>query len=512
MKNKIIYSLLVVCLFSLSCEKFLDLNPKAEVTNEDMFATTKGCEDALIAIYSEIGSEDLYGMDMLWRVPEILAQNFEQETIYSYIYYDYSYLSKYNYSDAYSTLYSMWLYTYKVISWVNNAIINIEPKDEAEYPLKDMYLGELYGMRAFLHMDIVRFFAPHVEKSPSERGIPYVTTYDFSATPFSTVKETYELITADLVKAQELLKEDVNYIMYPRTITEGDKLTEYENSSDFTKRREVHMNYYAVTATLARAYWTMGEYSNAKAEAMKVINSNMFPLATKDKVPLLLSGALSPEETIFGVYSETHYDIVTTNLVDSHINTCSVFDASETIFDDYSVIYAKDLNEGASSDARGAWVGMTDGSNQPGFNTCVKMIPLERYNNDEAGYDVSFDPGIYNLVEGFSLLRIPEMYYIAAEGYLKEGDRTTAEDLFNDVLNARGLTDLSARIPAIELTEDVIYNERWKEYFGEGMRWFDMKKLNMDITSHTEGKIHAASDVLYVLPVPEEEFDPRTDE
>lgn len=77
------------------------------------------------------------------------------------------------------------------------------------------------------------------------------------------------------------------------------------------------------------------------------------------------------------------------------------------------------------------------------------------------------------------------------------------------VLTSRGLTALSERVPALEPTIELLYNERHKEFFGEGMRWFEMKKRNMDIVSNTEFKTLPASDKIYILPIPTEEFENR---
>ncbi len=507
MKNRLIYILCLLTLVATSCNKFLDLNPKSEVINEDMFATTKGCEDALIAIYSQLGEEQLYGKDMLWAVPEVLAQNFRYIEGSGSIF---TAITEYRYNDAKSTIDDMWLKTYEVISWINNAIINIEPKSEADYPMKSLYLGELYGMRAFLHLDMARLFAPHVERNGSSTGIPYVTTYSYEATEFSTVSETYDMIVADLLKAQELLAEDVEYVAFPREIAEDDdNYDEWTASANFIKHRETHMNIYAVTATLARAYWTMGEYAKAKVEAEKVINSGKFPLASRDRVPTMLGGALSITETIFGVYSTRFYETMKKYLADYRMDSFRVYSDNQAAYDSYLDVYSKDLSTNASFDVRQNWFSMVLGNDDPEFNGCMKMVDKERFNNEEVGLSDAFKPIDPLAVEGFSILRIPEMYYISADGYLKEGNTALAEERINTVINSRGLTKLSERVPAITLTEEVIYNERWKEYFGEGVRWFDMKKKGMEVRSNAEGIIHPATNAIYVLPIPEGEFSAR---
>ena len=121
-------------------------------------------------------------------------------------------------------------------------------------------------------------------------------------------------------------------------------------------------------------------------------------------------------------------------------------------------------------------------------------------------------PSNRGLVDGISLMRVPEMYYIVAEAYLRENKLDEAADYLNPVLVSRGLTRLEDREPALTPSLDLLYNERYKELYGEGQRWFDMKKLNAEIRSNAELKVIPASDKVYVFPIPEKEFEYRTQE
>lgn len=57
------------------CSKFLDVNPKGETFDNDMFTSAEGYEDALYGIYSELSAkEDLYGGNLVWMA-EVMSQN-----------------------------------------------------------------------------------------------------------------------------------------------------------------------------------------------------------------------------------------------------------------------------------------------------------------------------------------------------------------------------------------------------------------------------------------------------
>lgn len=106
-------------------------------------------------------------------------------------------------------------------------------------------------------------------------------------------------------------------------------------------------------------------------------------------------------------------------------------------------------------------------------------------------------------IPGLNLIRLPEMYYIAAECLLKN-DISAAEDYFNEVLESRGLTPIEEGT----LTLDKISDERYKEFIGEGQSFFNMKRLNLDIKT-ISGETVAASDKIYVIDIPEEEYNYR---
>ena len=52
--KNIFIALACVCTLG-SCEDFLNVNPKGEVFDQDMFTSAEGYEDALYGIYAELG-------------------------------------------------------------------------------------------------------------------------------------------------------------------------------------------------------------------------------------------------------------------------------------------------------------------------------------------------------------------------------------------------------------------------------------------------------------------------
>lgn len=77
---------------------------------------------------------------------------------------------------------------------------------------------------------------------------------------------------------------------------------------------------------------------------------------------------------------------------------------------------------------------------------------------------------------------VPEMMLIKAECAARAGDAATAIDQLNTIRQKRFLaadyTALSVSTAADALTR--VVNERKREFFGTGLRWFDQKRLNRD--------------------------------
>lgn len=494
-KVNIIWSL-CLALFIMSCDSFLDVNPDAEVVNDDMFDNVQGCEDAITGIYGKLKSNEVYGEYYNWGIFDLLSQDLGCSSQVTPQYY----FTRYDYSQAATILESMWQVPYEIIGYVNNAIDNLERKSEGSYPLLNLYKGELYALRAMLHFDLVKSFAPHVEKSANVQGIPYVTEYSFKHTPFSTVGEVYEKIIIDLKKAQTYLEEDKDNLAWPRTDTGND-------IDNFMKYRQTHLNYYATTGLLARVLRMKGDYADARTEALKVIDSGRFPLASKDEMVTLVAGTLSQKETLFGVYSTKYVETTKLRLYDGASWTSfSPYQASsggQFLFD-FNEVYSNYLGDNAGLDGRLEWIrSLTAGGTSYRLLKNVDVTIIESAQNT---------PSNRRLVDGISLMRVPEMYYIVAEAYLRENKLDEAADYLNPVLVSRGLTRLEDREPALTPSLDLLYNERYKELYGEGQRWFDMKKLNAEIRSNAELKVIPASDKVYVFPIPEKEFEYRTQE
>ncbi len=480
------YKILIIfaALAMTSCDDFLDVQPVTEKVESDMFSDAQGFEDAIYGVYASLQSTSLYGRELMWGTTEILAQNIKCDG--SWV----DGLSQYIYdenSSVISTIDAIWTNAYQVIGYANNVIKNLEGHSTQSLSRYNLYMGEMLGMRAVLHFDMLRLFAPINEDAT---GIPYVTAYSQEVKPFYTVGQVYDYIITDLLEAEKLLTADEKLVEYPRNNT---------NYNAFENYRETHMNLYAVRAYLARVYWMRGDMTNAAKYAESVINSQKFPLVDVTEVQDYLTGVLSPKETIFGVFSPTAVELAISYLYD-HLSYSSYDpynDASGvTHLLPFDAVYKKDVPDGVQ-DYRTYHFPLI------GTSTYRFWKLVDYYEASDTKRSTT-----ENLIKGFTLIHASEMYLIAAEALL-DTDYNQAVAYFDAEIQSRGLAAFETR--GVTLTKEMIYNEYHKELFGEGQVWFNMKRLNKDIQSNEELRIIPASNDIYVLPIPDAEYDYRTD-
>lgn len=470
--------MLCLMLIASGCSKFLDVKPEGELPSDQLLKDAKGFESALYGVYATLNKPTLYGEHLSHNMVDLLAQYFEcaaNDRVESIQRYDYKH------SLVETSLLEVWRDMYYNISNINSVLLNLEnftPESMRHY---NLYKGEALGLRAFMHFDLVRLYTENIQRNASASGIPYSTDFSLSPSDFQTAAKIYDLIIADLKEAETLLQDDVTYKMFPKV----------NPTDNFLRDRETHFNLYAVQATLARVYFTQGDLPNALVYAEKVISSGKFLLMNKAQIGAgYTRGVLSPSETIFGVFSRNYFTtarerflIETTRFsYNPRANLRSTFE-SQQVGHDYR------------------WDG---GFQLPSVSAgrirFVKLVDPYQVNNLEFQRPAE-------LVVGINLIRLPEMYYIAAEALL-ESNHDRARDYFDTVLESRGLTGLQNRLPAEQLTLSKITADRYKEFIGEGQTFFNMKRLHQDITNINLQTV-PASNSIYVLPIPLEETDYR---
>lgn len=469
-KMKILYRYIIaICLGAgllTSCDNFLDITPDGQVKRDEMLETTEGIEDALYGVYAQMRQSDLYGMALSIYGIEVMAQNLD---CFGSNYAEN--LGKYNweYSDVLNWSESVWTTMYNNISNTNSVLQAPKVANATQFPYT-FYKGEALALRAFMHFDLLRLYAPQYTLDTSAMGIPYQTTFSLHTPDFESMSANYEHIINDLLEAEKLLADEDKHV---------DEIA-------FTTDRQIHLNLYAVQAELARVYLTMGNKQKAQEYASKVIESSPYTLKEKTEVLNDVAGILSKKECIFGIYYSGFYKDVN-GLLQQQQSYYSL-DPRDDFMDTYNT-------EADGLDYRQtAYFTSVETGGELHYRLS-KFTDVYELNNMSASRPT-------DLILGVNLIRLPEMYYIMAECLL-DSDNKKAAEYYDAMRQHRGLEPLVANR---SLTIDLINLERYKEYFGEGVMFFNNKRQNLPLTSADGKTSYPASNNIYVIPIPDSEY------
>lgn len=445
-----------VTMFS-SCKKsFLDLKPYSGVEAETAITNLSDMQAAMNGVYGNLTSPNLYGR----TVPlfgDLVADNVYISSTNSNRYLDFFQI---NYTIANTNAQGIWQSAYSTILRANN-IIN---SSLASSPDVDQIRGEALSVRALMYFELVKFYAKPYTVDANALGVPLVLENNPSAKPArNTLSQVYTQIEKDLTDAYGLMSKD-------------------KASGFFTK--------YAAKALLARMHEYKGEWAKALTAAQDVINNSGYKLLELDEVaPFWQNSAARTDklEVLFEVVFDANNNIGNSSLP-------YFFDqggygdalATESLYSLYS-----------NNDVRKDW--FIVGSPTRGANAKV----VNKYPNAN-----SVDK------DDFKVLRMSEVYFIAAEAAYQTSNEPLARTYLNAVATRRvaGFTGYTSSGAA--LLDDILL-ERRKELAFEGHRYWDLARYNKDVVrvnlaGNYPGNVPlvlAATNFRRLLPIPQVELD-----
>jgi hypothetical protein len=452
--------LFVLALMALalgSCKKsFLDLRPYTSVSSDVAITNESDMQAALNGAYGNMNSPNLYGRSAP-LFGDLVSDNVYISTINSNRYLDFFQIN-YTVTDANGQ--GIWQSAYSTILRANNVINSSLQGNENV----DQLRGEALAIRSLMYFELVKFFAKPYTVDPNSLGVPLILAYDPTLKPQrNTVQEVYAQIEKDLTDAANLMTQD-------------------KSSGFFTK--------WAAKALLARMYQFKGEWDKALTTAEDVINNSGYSLLQLNDVLSFWQNNTDRSDKL-EVLFEVVFD-ATNNIGNSSLpyfydqNGYGDALASESLYDLYSnTDVRKDLFI-VGSPVRGADAKV------------VNKFP----NTGAADKDE------------MKVIRMSEIYFIAAEAAYHNNDETTALTYLNDVATERdpGFGGYSSSGQA--LLDDILL-ERRRELAFEGHRYWDLARNNLavariDLASNYPGNVPLVletSNFRRILPIPQGELD-----
>lgn len=481
MGHKILTYLIIAAaaVLSCSCSRWLDIQPYDEIAEDDLLSTEDGFRQLLNGIYIELNDEMLYGGALSVEMIEIMGGAYKMGTDDS-VWGDYNDIASYEYGTEYwrTRLSETWDKAYSLILNCNMILARIDgAKDIFSGDNYYIIKGEALALRAMLHFDMLRLFGPVYSRNPGASSIPYYREYDGTAHETQPASEIAALVLQDLYEARVLLALDP--VRTDGTMMDGPS---GGVTDTFLYYRNLRLNYYAVSALLARVCLWTGDKPGAFKYATEVIeagNAGIFPFVDR----ALVTGSPDDPDRIFSsevIFALTDQQRGT--LFDNYFDPSRlpnyVFTMESGLFSNY--IFGGVSTGGSLYDYRYLANWRTTGGNSY----------LYKYSDMTATGDIR------NTM--VPLIRLGEMYLIAAES--QSDDIAGGLQYINILRSNRGVTQLT------ELTRDLLQYEYIRELYGEGQLFFMYKRMFTRVLfSATSSENPEASDAIFTVPLPQSE-------
>ena len=467
--KKNIYRLRVVCAVMLalfcttSCNDWLEVKPKTEEEADKLFSTLDGFKSALAGVYIGMSQTELYGREMTFGMVGVLGQEWGSGSDLGNQYSAYSYLLNYNYEQVVSKalIDAVWNKMYEGIANVNTLIQYSDLKREVLGDYYGVVRGEALALRAYMHFDLLRLFAPYDFSAEAKVAIPYVLEAKPAIAPQLTPTKFVEYALKDVEAALELLKSD--------PILTGEDVSGVDNG--YLANRNFHLNYYAVLGLKARI--CLYAYGAANEVILAQQQKGLFPwVKTAD---ITTTEANLRDRT----FSSEHLFAFNTTKLEEYI---------KGYFREASLPLMERLMPGELYEADDYRTALYE--TYSGFaNVLTKFWQMDKAYVQGQGY-------VTPKRNRMPAIRIAEMYYIAAEA-LKESNIGEALEMLNTLRVHRGLMKLE-NLDKDQLQEE-LGREYYREFIGEGQVFFYHKRMNTSII--------ATANAVYVLPMPDDEID-----
>lgn len=454
-----------------SCNSWLEVNPQDIVDEEDLFETGDGFRNVLNGVYKQMASPALYGQEMSWGTMDILGQLYHSRAFGTGT--SYRSMASYKYEDSKvkAIIQEIWSKAYNSIANCNSILAVIDGEDSTKFKgynnEKMLIKGEALALRAFLHFDMLRLFAPNPASGDTKPYIPYFKVYPSVFEPDLSSKEVLELAIKDLEEARTLVAPH-DTIAWRKMLETEFRIKYTSINSDinqdlFFQNRGFRMNYLAVCALLARIYNYYGVYNPAyydKAYDMAdhVIKFNL----NKDSEEKLEFTAYYYVEENKKMYNEVIFCLSNQKLVEDYEDLTSdskypfYLKSASELFDDNADVRQSDLTQASGS-----------------YLVCTKNIPPV---GDMGEYDYCQDM--------LPMIRLSELYYIQAECLCRKGDIEGAVEKIDVVRDERNCqTGASGKmhqnIHDWDSFKAEMVKEAARDFMQEGQTFFYYKRFGL---------------------------------
>ncbi len=414
-----------------ACNSFLDVKPLDRNPDPDFLKKTSNVEALLTQGYNLTFAENFVGGEIV-RASELYGDNInfiravgaDENEFVSQSFSIFNGVARNNWNTAYKAI-------YQTNITIDATEKNLYPADVA---VKNRILGEALALRALAHFELVRLFGLPFNTSPTTNpGVPiidkYIATPEEASIrrPRNRVSEVYDFVIKDLQRAIPLL---------PETNGNG------------------RIGRWAAKALLARVYFNKEDYANARTQADEVIKSGRFkmPAPSDDAVTVpfkAIGDVPTPDGVVFQIISSGSDD------VSGKLRGAFWNQVEESVPLPINNALNEELKARGGTRFTKFVAQPSKIANQP---FCTKYV--------QAG----------NGAVNIPYIRLAEMFLIRGEAAAVAGDAVAARADLNAVRRvAQATEDNATSDPAA--VRRLIQSERRVEFFCEGDRWHELRRL-----------------------------------
>ncbi|NSL85281.1 RagB/SusD family nutrient uptake outer membrane protein [Chitinophaga sp. Mgbs1] len=470
-KNLYITYILAAGLAISGCKKsYLDTLPATSIESGDAFTSPSRVNAAMIGLYDLMQPSQF--TNHIFLVTDVKGgdQLIKSSGNYNRFVTEYQFTEVANGGTG-ALSFVFWKRAFEMISSCNQAINNL-PKSPIAEDVKADYLAEARVLRAWANHQLIRLYAQPYAVNPNDLGIPKVDKPLKAEDPTpqrSSVKDIYAFMLEDLKFAEQNLSK--------------------KRSNSF----RITIN--AVYALQARLYLDMGNWTEASSYAKKARTG--FPL---DAGATLLKGFVDKTpEWIWGLDYRTDDNtsfLMLASFQEPYDIGYSTFRASKSLFALFS-----------DSDIRKKQFYVNLDKVNTGNGDALQrddvVLTGDGYLMNKFYYRSTLDLDM-------PLIRSAEMYLIEAEAESELNNADAAQTALFEV-QKRAISDAVKSTNTGDALKTEIENERRKELYGEGFRFFDIirrkKTLVRTAAEHWKPINMASGNGRNILPIPQREID-----
>lgn len=442
--KKIIYSMALGCLMTMnsSCSGYLDdIEPRHAISQSAL--TENDMEKLLNGVYAKME----YYLYQLWWNDDIQGENFATGSGATPML-DPCNMNPSSVSTNTNVL-SYWRNSFSVLYQVNFLLQKYEEAESKESSVMKEIGSACYYFRAFIYYRLAAHFG----------NVPIVRVATDEIVPISKEAEVWKFVEENLANAREL-----------------------SNASS----SKWYVSTDAINALAARVALFLGKNTDAANYADAVLKNNKYALVNTD---INFSSIFLPESSS----KEIVFAYVNNTRTSSYCDYASVVNDTDGSWSYapspacYANLFADDVTTKRVNDIR-HWatfhptetnriIKFSNGTHQLAVNNDYRHIPVV-------------------------VSRIAEMYLIKAEALGKSAGAATLHTFLASRYD-EAMTEDEIKMLSDKDWQNLVLDERRREFYAEGMRWQDIKRTQRyDLLETLDGRTY-----LMYYPIPQDEID-----